>query len=619
MLGKIICMKSKNSKMKSSETIPSRWIFASLAIITLYFQTNTADPFNSPKSWLSILLASWLLGYIVSFRNTIFLSKTISNLFYIIFAFVSFLILATIFSDFKYTSVFGEVQRRNGLLSYISMAVLMGATSIFIRLINIKKLYFTTYFVSSVSAIYAIMQTTGNDFIKWNNPYNSVIGTLGNPNFAAALMAITGVIIFSSVFVSEFSLYWRVAGVFISFLLLFSIYRSNARQGILAYIIGTGVFFIIWVWIKNKKIGLLLLGTGLTTLIFGILGMLQTGPLERFLYKPSVSIRGYYWRAGLDMFKDNPLFGVGLDRYGAYFKQYREANYSLTYGFDITSTNAHNTFIQFFATGGFILGTIYLILNAYILKRAIFALKKTSGNNRILVAGVVSAWTAYHAQSLISIDNIGIAVWGWVLGGSIVGLSVSATTPPDEEKRYFQVRNNYINLSRLLISSTAAFTAVILVMLLGRGELNMYKTTYTFDLQNPQLKSIYKKLNLSAINTPLMDPAYSINSAMNLVKVGFVAEGLTELEKISRNDPRNLEALNSLALIYDQNNLIDRSITIREKISFLDPWNAANYLALGKNYKVLGNVTKSKEMLDKILSFASSNPIANQANEELSL
>jgi tetratricopeptide (TPR) repeat protein len=131
------------------------------------------------------------------------------------------------------------------------------------------------------------------------------------------------------------------------------------------------------------------------------------------------------------------------------------------------------------------------------------------------------------------------------------------------------------------------------------------------------MQSVNKELNLSAINTPLMDPAYSINSAMNLVKAGFVAEGLTELEKISLNDPRNLDALNSLALIYDQTNLIDRSVTIREKISILDPWNAANYLALGKNYKARGNVTKSKEMLDKILSFASSNPIANQANEEL--
>ncbi len=616
-MDKIICMKTNYKTIKSAETIPTRWIFASLAVITLYFQTNTADPFNSPKSWLSMLLASWLIGYIVSFRTTILMFKPIKTLFYIITLVVSFLTLATIFSDFKYTSVFGEVQRRNGLLSYLSMTVLMGASSIFVRLLNIKKLFFVTYFVSSVSVIYAIMQTTGNDFIKWNNPYNSVIGTLGNPNFAAALMAITGVIIFSSVFVSEFSFYLRIGGVFLTFLLLFSIYRSNARQGILSYIIGTGVFLIIWVWTKNKKIGLLFLGTGLTTLIFGILGMLQIGPLEKYLYKPSVSIRGHYWRAGIEMFKDNPLFGVGLDRYGAYFKQYRDVDYPLTYGFDLTSSNAHNTFIQFFATGGIFLGITYLILNAYILKRAIFALKISSGKNKVLIAGVFSAWIAYHAQSLISIDNIGISIWGWVLGGSIIGLSVSVNSITEDEKKYFQVKQNAIDLKRFLTSAVTTFTALVLVMFLARGELNAYKSNYTFDLQNTQIRSIYKDLNMKTLSTPLIDPSYSLTAAMNLIQAGFIPEGLKEVDTISRNNPRNLDALNSLAFIYEQSNLIDQAIITREKLSKIDPWNAANYLALGKDYKLQGDLLKSRKMLEKILSFASAHPISNQAKIDL--
>jgi O-antigen ligase len=610
-------MGSKSVGIKSSETIPTRWLFTSLAVITLYFQINAADPFNSPKLWLSIIFATWLLGYIVCFRKTIFLSKTISKLFYILFAFAFFLTLATVFSDFRYTSVFGEVQRRNGLLSYLSMAVLLGSAAIFVRFLNIKKLYIVTYFVSSVTTIYAIMQTTGNDFIKWNNPYNSIIGTLGNPNFAAALMAITGVIVFSSLFITVFNLYWRIVGSFLSILLLFSIYKSNAKQGILAYIIGTGFFLIIWIWTKNKKLGVIASLTGLSALVFGILGMLQVGPLEKFLYKPSVTIRGYYWNAGIEMFKANPFFGVGLDRYGAYFKEYREISYPLTYGFQITSTNAHNTFIQFFATGGLFLGVIYLILNGYILKRAILALKMTSGNNRMLIAGVFSAWIAYHAQSLISIDNIGISVWGWVLGGSIVGLSVSATTPPDEEKRSFQVKQNTINLERFLISGISTFVAGILIIFLARGELNAYKSTYSFDLQNAEIKSIYKELNIKAINTPLIDPYYSINAAMNLVQAGFVNEVLVTLEKISRDDPRNLDALNSLAGIYEQTDEISKAVVYREKITQLDPWNADNFLALGKNYKLLGDSVKSKIMLDKILSFASSNKISDQAKIDL--
>jgi len=31
--------------------LPAKWVMAALAIVTLYFQTNLADPFNSAKMW----------------------------------------------------------------------------------------------------------------------------------------------------------------------------------------------------------------------------------------------------------------------------------------------------------------------------------------------------------------------------------------------------------------------------------------------------------------------------------------------------------------------------------------------------------------------------------------
>ena len=112
--------------------------------------------------------------------------------------------------------------------------------------------------------------------------------------------------------------------------------------------------------------------------------MLQVGPLERFLYKDSVSVRGYYWRAGIEMFNDNPLFGVGLDNYGSFFKEYREVGYPLKYGYSLTSTNAHNVFIQHFATGGIFVGTIYLILTAFVFWRGVVSLLRFEKDERVL-------------------------------------------------------------------------------------------------------------------------------------------------------------------------------------------------------------------------------------------
>ena len=610
-------MKSTSQIKKSAELIPVRWIFGGLALVTLYFQTNLADPFNSPKLWVLLFVASWLSGYIVSFRKVIFSIKPISITFYMVTAFVFFALLATIFANFHQTAIFGDTQRRNGFISYVSLAIIIIATSIFVRLFNIKNLYLVTYFVGTISVIYALMQTTDNDFIEWNNGYNPIITTLGNPNFAAAVMAIMGVIAFSAAFNTSFKLNYRIFSVLLTVSLLFSIYRSNARQGLLSYILGIGLFLIIWLYGKNKKLAVFSSLVGIFVVIISILGMLQSGPLEKYLYKPSVTLRGYYWQAGIEMLKSHPLFGVGMDSYGYYFKEYRDFTYPLNYGFNLTSSNAHNTFIQFFATGGIFLGLAYLVLNGYILKRAIFALKNFSGSNRLIVAGIFSAWVAFHAQSLVSIDNLGISIWGWVLGGSIIGLSVSASTPVGDERENFYVKPNSIHVSRSLISGSASVLAVILISLLYRGENNTYKAMSVFDLQSQAIRNVFKDINLRTINTPLNDPTYKLTAAVNLAQSGFVEEGLTEVIKIHTENPRNLDALLVLVRTYEQTNRVPEAIIYREKISQIDPWNADNYLSLGKLYKAQGNSIKTKTMLDKILSFAAGKEVAEQAKIDL--
>jgi tetratricopeptide (TPR) repeat protein len=319
------------------------------------------------------------------------------------------------------------------------------------------------------------------------------------------------------------------------------------------------------------------------------------------------------------MFKQNPLFGVGMDRYGAYFKQFREVGYPLTHGFELTSTNAHNTFIQLFATGGIFLGLSYLILNGYIVKRAIVGMKKLTGSSRLYMASIFSAWIAFQAQSLVSIDNIGISIWGWVLGGSIIGLSVSSSSI-NEDRAIFTSRNNDINLKRLLSSAVPTIIVVIFITLLYRGESNTYKAVSIFNIQDQKNLVLFKDLQVKCINSPLIDPNYSLKCAFGLIQAGYTEEGLAVFKKISEYDSRNLDAINTLALLYERDNKIDNAITYREKIISLDKWNAVNYLQLGKDFKVQGNQIKSKEMFNKILTFATGvqgDPISEQAKKEL--
>jgi len=610
-------VKKTAQKSKLIDLEAHRWIFGSLIVATFYFQTNLADPFNSPKSWIIFLASAWLIGYLVSFRRLITGNRELQIVVSLATVFVVASSVVTIFTNFKFIAIFGDTQRRNGFTSYLSLTIILLAAALFIRTFNARRIYFVALFVSLSSAIYAFMQTNGKDFVKWNNPYNSIIGTVGNPNFAAAVMAVMGVLVVSITLIKSFPKYVRITSPFVGIFLLYLIYKSQARQGLLAYILGVGVFMCIWTLGKNRKLGFAAIGAGIIVFILGVLGMLQMGPLEKYLYKPSVSVRGYYWRAGIEMLKHHPLFGVGMDSYGAFFKQYREVGYPLSYGFEITSSNAHNTFIQFFATGGLLLGVSYLALNAYIFYRAIVGLRKLTGDNKLMLAGVFSAWIAFHAQSLVSIDNIGISIWGWVLGGAIVGLSISNDQQPAEDQKQFAVKRNQINLGRISVSVAASIVPFILIVFLYRGESDSFKSTIQFDKNNATLQAVFKDAQLKVINDPLNDPTYKLRSAMALVSNGFLDQGLPVVKKIYAENPRNMDALNALIWISEQLNQLPEAINYREQMAKLDPWNAVNYLGLGKDYKAQGNLVKSKEMLDKILSFASANPIAEQAKTEL--
>lgn len=610
-------MQVKNLYFNDASTIPLRWLLISLTLVTLYFQTTLADPFNSPKLWLLIIFASWIAGYIISFKHLLSSSLVFRRLASIVTAFIIFLLISTFLTDNLYVAFLGETQRRNGFLQYLALSIIMIASALFFRSTNIKKLFQVTYLIAFISAFYALLQTSDNDFVSWNNPYNSIIGTLGNPNFAAAVMAIMGVLIFSSVFTSGQKILVKFTLVLLALSLLYLIYKSDALQGLMAYGIGIGIFLTVILRSRNKALGLAATFLGALIALTSVLGILQIGPLQRYLYKPSVSLRGHYWDAGFEMWLSQPFFGIGVDRYGAYFKEFRDPSYPLTYGFEITSTNAHNTFIQFFATSGMFVGFTYILLNMYILQRAIKGIKNFSGNKKVYLIGLLSAWVAFHAQSLVSIDNIGIAIWGWMIGGAIVGLSVSNIEGPEKLYTPSKSSNKTPKPLQSLTSGAFALLALVLVSSLYASETNSYKSSAQVDLQDANLRSFYKELQLKVINSPLVDPSYTLFAAYNLIESGFVDEGLVAIENVSLNDPRNITALNFLALFYEQLGDLPKSITYRKKIANLDPWNATNYLALGKSYKQLGILSKSQEMLDKIVSFANGNPIAELATEEL--
>jgi tetratricopeptide (TPR) repeat protein len=310
---------------------------------------------------------------------------------------------------------------------------------------------------------------------------------------------------------------------------------------------------------------------------------------------------------------------VGFDRYGAYFKEFREVGYPLLYGFNITSSNAHNVPIQIFSTTGIFTGIAYLAILGFIAWRGIIGIRSNQGNARLLIASVFSAWLAYQAQSIISIDNIGISIWGWVLGGVVVGASSQGVEANfDSGKRSKSSVNTVnFNLKQVFISTVAVAISLLAIVPLYQAEKNMFETRMRFNPTVPESKNSLFEYANKTLNTKLLEPGYKITSGNYLVASGFATEGLDVLKEVIQSDPRNLDALTALAEFNQQLGNLDEIIKYRSLIAQYDPFNATNYLQLGRSYKSIGNVAKMNEMRSKILSFAPNTEEAKQAISEL--
>lgn len=602
----------------------ARFVLTSAGVITLFFFTSLKDPFNAPKLWLTILAGAFLMGHLLSdllikkFTNG---RKEIKVLGFIVLSFTSFLFIAALTTDVKYVGFFGESQRNTGFLAYFFLAIFLLSAAKHIRLKNAETIYIAGLIVGVLMTIYGVFQHFGNDFVKWNNPYNSIISTVGNPDFAAAIMAVFLVLAFSSLFALSWHWSIKVATGLLGLLILQVIQWSQARQGLLSFGVAGGLFVVIFLWQKNKILGAISTVGYFFVFALGLLGIFQVGPLAPQLYKASVSIRGYYWRAGIEMFTSHPWFGVGLDRYGAFFRQYREARYPYSYGYDITSTAAHNVPIQIFAMGGIFVGLSYLAILGFIIYRAIVGMRKTSGKTRLIIAGVFCAWVAYLAQSIVSIDNIGIAIWGWVLGGAVIGLSLLDLEGEKKAELGKSIRtvevNRNITIATPILSAVLVLAMFLVVSTQVRAESQMFNISKYAVPTDQANRNAYHPLIRKVVDIPWMSPMYKLELGSKLAQAGFVDEGFAEIDRVIAEDPKNYAGIGLAASFYEQLRKYDKAIPLREKMHELDPWGAQNLLTLGQDYLAIGNKEKAKETGTKILTFLSQEVVRQAAKTQL--
>ena len=334
------------------------------------------------------------------------------------------LIVLLVSNGEKLQQLFGTTGRNTGLITYLAFSILFVVSMVASNSTFLNRFLITSFAVGVASLGYGLIQALGGDPFNWVNPYSPVFGFLGNPNFQSSLLGILGSVVFTQLLASAVKLQVKAAYIVYLLVTLYVIKETDSQQGFLVLLTGSGVALGIYVNQKSKVVGYSYLGLVAISFVAVLVGTLNKGPLASLLYKDSVTYRGDYWRAGWKMTLDNPIFGVGLDSYGDWYRRSRTIEATLRRGPEVTSNAAHNVFLDISAYGGFPLVLTYIALMILVIVSAVKVIKRSQGFNAGFV-GLVAGWVAFQAQSIISINQIGLALWGWVLSGLIIGYEIN--------------------------------------------------------------------------------------------------------------------------------------------------------------------------------------------------
>jgi hypothetical protein len=216
----------------------------------------------------------------------------------------------------------------------------------------------------------------------------------------------------------------RLCLIVLAIIDLLIIYSTGSIQGPIIFVVGSAVLLFFTI-LNLKKFRLLaivgFLSVSLASFYFLVQALGNSGPLAKIIYQPSVVFRGDYIHAGWKMTTQYPIFGIGMDSYGDWYRAARGQISTLRTGPDRVANTAHNIFLDISSNGGVLLGITFIALILFTLISALKILRSDL-RNRTEFKIIFSVWSAYQIQALVSINQIGVGIWGWAFTGALIGM-----------------------------------------------------------------------------------------------------------------------------------------------------------------------------------------------------
>jgi len=412
-------------KSQRFQKVERSLLFGVIAIPLVITPTLTIDAINVGKFMFLFFLGTVSVYFSLDFfRWKRWPREIIILLFFLILGLILPLVLSG--SNFD-QQLFGVWGRNIGLFTHLSSFLIFVWAVLIAQRKELKRnLSFYFSVVSAISLCYGFAQSLDFDFVPWNPP--QIFGTLGNTNFYGAHTAIIFSMALGFITLSKPT---RKQKIFLTLILIGSLYltlRTEAFQGVVLIAITSTIAGHIWlIKVGLEKIAHSFLALSLLLASLSLLGLIGLGPLVGLFASEIATLRFrlYFWQAAIKMFTSNPIYGVGLDSYGDWYRVSRSD--SAYFGGDVgeTADSAHNFLLDYAATGGTFLFIYGLLLFALSTKSAlrILYIKNVSSEN-LDSAPYALGFVAFLIQSLVSPINIGLLVWGFLLAGLVFGRNI---------------------------------------------------------------------------------------------------------------------------------------------------------------------------------------------------
>lgn len=462
-------MKGRRQKTTTSNQIfgiREKILVFSITATTLAVTPDlTMDPITLPKFTIMVILAGFLVPNLRYLKKKFSLPKSRSFLFILAF----FLVAQTgalIFSGASLSSqLYGAPGRLTGLITYFTLSIYFIYSTESEHEFLTLKLLKVLVTLGAILSIYGFLQSLGIEFFSYGLAYGSpVFGTLGNSNFLSAFLGISASATLIKFFDRHLSTLQKSVYLTSTLFSLLTIFRSNSQQGFLVFAAGLSFAVTIYFYInRNFRTR----STGITLFILsGVVtaaGVFNRGPLASYIFDSSLSIRQGYWRSAVSMLSNHPYSGIGIDNYLNWYRRSRAQEISAKSP-DSVSDSAHNVFLDIGSGSGVLALLAYLILTVFVFRAILKVVSRAKSLDFTFIA-IAAAWFAYQIQSLISINQLALALWGWVLGGIIVGYEIR--TSSQSGKKLIPVPEVELQDSKRLKFGLGTLSYVVVVSLIA--------------------------------------------------------------------------------------------------------------------------------------------------------